>query len=74
MSEWFRLLIAPPSAKPTSPSLDLLSAIGRFESHPLVVSIPQTTLNKFIEFDENVEGSKSPLFRLLPLSSAPCHR
>jgi len=68
---WFRILIATPSSKSPSPSLDVLSAIGRFESHPLVVSIPQTTLNKFIEFDENVEGTKLALSAvLLPSTSA----
>lgn len=54
---WFRILVSVPSSKATSQSLDVLSSIGRYDSHPLLVSIPQTTLAKFIEFDENVEGT-----------------
>lgn len=70
---WFRILVSVPSSKATSHSLDVLSSIGRYDSHPLLVSIPQATLAKFIEFDENVEGMKSsfmPFFTIIVLVSS----
>lgn len=54
---WFRILVSSGGSKGGHGGHEGPLGAYRFESHPLVVSIPQATLNKFIEFDENVEGA-----------------
>lgn len=55
---WFEILVSVPQSRVDSQPLDVFSAIGRYDFHPLLVSIPQQTLGKFMEFNENVERTE----------------